>query len=442
MRPDTRYACLLLAGLVAACASDSKLPLPVDHGLRYSVAQLDGAPANRPLSVAEIAALALRNSPDLRATRAQKGVAQAQLLQAGLLPNPNIAGSILPLAAGVGSTFAWTAGLTTDITALITLSARRRSAAASARQVDAQIVWQEWQTIGQARLLAVDIMLGRRLEALLQRQAALLSARADQSAKAVAASNATLATLAPDVAALQNARVAYQDQARLVLSKRHQLAALLGLQADADLPLASEPDLPPLDLTVAREALPTLADRRPDLVALRLGYAAQDAKIRAAILSQFPNLVFGVSGGSDNSNVRNVGPTVQLELPIFNRNQGNIAIERATRQQLRDEYAARLAAASGQIQASISEIAQLEQQIARAEKERPATARMARSAESAFGAGDIDERSYVDLITTDLAKQAEILTLQQLLFEQEVAIETSLGAGMPRFDLPAEVARQ
>lgn len=439
MRSDARYACLLLAGLVAGCASDAGLPLPARHSLRNSVAELDGAPAHRPLSVSDIAALAVQNSPDLRATRSQKGVAQAQLLQAGLLPNPSFSAAALPLAAGVGTTFAWTAALSTDITALITLSARRRTAEASARQVDAQIVWQEWQTIGQARLLAVDIILGRRLEALLRRQVSLLSTRADQSAKAVAANNATLATFAPDVAALQTARVADQDQARLLLGKQHQLAALLGLQADADLPLVSEPDLPPLDLLAARAALPDLADRRPDLVALRLGYAAQDAKIRAAILAQFPNLVFGVSGGSDNSNVRNVGPTVQLELPIFNRNQGNIAIERATRQQLHDEYAARLAAAAGQIQSSISEIGQLEQQLARAEQERPATARMARSAQSAFATNDIDERSYVDLLTTDLAKGAEILILQQLLFEQEVAIETSLGAGMPRFAVPSEV---
>jgi hypothetical protein len=66
---------------------------------------------------------------------------------------------------------------------------------------------------------------------------------------------------------------------------------------------------------------------------------------------------------------------------------------------------------------------------------------MARSAAVAFAAGAIDERSYVDLATTDVAKAAQILTLQQVLLEQEVAIETSIGAGMPPFVVPDGRAR-
>ncbi len=71
--------------------------------------------------------LAVQTSPDLIASRAQHGVARAQLLQAGLLPNPILTGAILPLIAGVGNTNAWNAGLSTDVTALSTLRARRRS---------------------------------------------------------------------------------------------------------------------------------------------------------------------------------------------------------------------------------------------------------------------------------------------------------------------------
>src|ERR1700694_2938008 len=42
------------------------------------------------LTVSEVAVLAVQNNPDLRAVRQQHGVAQAQLLQAGLLPNPQV----------------------------------------------------------------------------------------------------------------------------------------------------------------------------------------------------------------------------------------------------------------------------------------------------------------------------------------------------------------
>ena len=266
---------MLLLAALTGCASYAPLPLPGEAGLAPSVRELAGAPAHDRLTVADITVLALENNPDLRATRAQHGVAQAQLLQAGLLPNPNITGAILPLAAGPGSTFAWNAGLSTDVTALITLSARRRSAAASAQQVDAQIVWQEWQTVGQARLLAVDIIEGGQILALLQRQVDLLSSRVDRSRQAVAAGNATLTTLAPDVAA-QQIRASYSFRIRRGwccpsgISSRRCLAWRPMRRCRSP----SAMDLPPLDLVEARRALPTLADRRPDLVALRLGYAA------------------------------------------------------------------------------------------------------------------------------------------------------------------------
>ena len=230
-------------------------------------------------------------------------------------------------------------------------------------QVDAQILWQEWQVIGQARLLAVDIIEADRSLALLARNRDLLAARYRKSQRAVAAGNETLTVSAPDLAALQTTTTQINDLQRQQLSRRHQLNALLGLAPDVAVPLDPRPDIPPWNPEAVAQALPTLAQRRPDLVALQLGYRAQNAKLRTAILSRFPNLVFGVTGGSDNANVRNLGPQITLELPIFNRNQGNIAIETATRQQLHDEYAARLAAASGQVRAMMAEIDLLSHQL-------------------------------------------------------------------------------
>jgi outer membrane protein TolC len=397
-----------------------------------SLTELEGAPpTGRALSVTEVAQLAVLNNPDLRATRAQHGVGQAQLLQAGLPPNPQVTGAILPLAAGLGDTTAWTAGINYDIKSLITLNTRRRSAGDAAHQVDAQIVWQEWQTVGQARLLATDLIEGQRSVRLLQGTEALLASRQSRSEAALAAGNATLATVAPDIAAVQAARNLIRDVQRQLLSKRHQLNALLGLLPDVTVPLTAAPDLPPFDAAAVERDLPALADRRPDLIALQLGYRAEDAKVRAAILGQFPNLTFGVTGSSDNANVRNVGPQIGVELPIFDRNQGNIAIERATRQQLHDEYAARLAAADGQVRAMLSEIALLTRQRAAVRAELPGLQRAAARAETAFAVGGIDDRSYVDLVSARYAKEQDLVTIEQTLLDQQVALATLTGAGMP-----------
>jgi outer membrane protein TolC len=397
----------------------------------------DGGVANgAPLSISAVARLALENNPDLVANRSQHGVAQAQLLQAGLAPNPTVTGAILPLAAGFGRTQAWNAGISEDIKSLITLSARRESARQNARQVDAQIVWQEWQTIGQARLLAVDLMQGERTLRLATGLRDLLAGRNLRSQRALASGNTMIATVAPDLAALQGAQTMVDDAQRQLLGRRHQLNALLGLAPDAVVPLAPSPDLPPLDAVSIVQMLPSLPTRRPDLVALQLGYGAQDARLRAAILAQFPNLAFGLTGGSDNSNVRNIGPQITLELPIFDRNQGNVAIERATRQQLHDEYAARLTAADGQVRAMLSEIKQLEEQLGRARRDLVGTSRIAAQAEAAFAAGNIDERGYVDLVTARFTKEQEIVNIEQSLLEQRVAIATLIGAGMPQIAIP------
>lgn len=429
---------LSLQLLLTACASYEPQPLARRAALAPSLDALahDGVVLDRPMSVTGITLLTLQNDPDLLAARAQHGVAQAQLLQAGLLANPQVNGAVLPLLAGLGTTLAFNAGFTEDIKALITFRSRRRAAQAAANQVDAQLLWQEWQAVGQARLLAVDVIKGDQVLRLMQATQALLEDRTRRSQAAVSAGNATLVTLAPDLAALQAARAAASDQQGLQLQRRHALDALLGLAPDVPLTLAATPDLPPFDPAAVLDALTTLPERRPDLVALRMGYEAQDQKVRTAVLAQFPNLAFGVTGGSDTANVRTIGPQATLELPIFDRNQGNVAIERATRQQLHDEYAARISAADGQVRAMVSEMALQSRQLAAVRADFGGVTSAAARAAAALASGTIDERTYVDLASARVAKEQEIVTIELAQLERQVAIATLIGAGMPPMTLP------
>ena len=79
---------------------------------------------------------------------------------------------------------------------------------------------------------------------------------------------------------------------------------------------------PPADLAALLADLP---DRRPDLVALQLGYHSADEDVRTAIIGQFPAFVLGGQWGQDTTNVRSAGPTATFDLPIFDRNQGQVA---------------------------------------------------------------------------------------------------------------------
>jgi hypothetical protein len=64
----------------------------------------------------------------------------------------------------------------------------------------------------------------------------------------------------------------------------------------------------------------------------------------------------------------------------------------------------------------------------------------AEQAENAMKAGNIDERAYVDLVSANYTKQQAIITLEQQLLDQQVAIATLIGAGMPRASMPTEAA--
>jgi len=161
---------LAVCAVLGGCAGYRAQPLAERSALASSVAALDRTrpdappiPARQPLALADVARLAVQNSPDLRAARSLGGVAQAQVVQAGLLPDPVLSGSYNFLIGGPGIANAIAATLTSDVTALVTLSARRRAAEAAALQVDANLVWQEWQTMSRAQTLAIDLVQQGRL---------------------------------------------------------------------------------------------------------------------------------------------------------------------------------------------------------------------------------------------------------------------------------------
>jgi len=437
LRPLFLFGLLPLAG----CAHYAPLPLPSAPSLAASPPL---SASGTPLTVSQVAAWALEHNPDLIAARAKHGVAQAQLTVARVLPNPSLAGAFLPLLSGPGEVPAWNAGITQDLKALIVYRPKVRAARNSAAQVDADLLWQEWQTVGQARQLAADIILGERSLILLRRAASLLDHRNAVMQQALAARDVTLVTAAPSTTAYQSARANLLNAEQAQLALRHKLNALLGLSPEVMVPLADQIDIPPIDAASIRAALPSLPQRRPDLVALQFGYAATDENLRVQILSQFPDLVLGGTVSSDSSKVINAGPQATIGLPIFDRNQGNVALARASRAQLHAEYAARLAAVTGEVGAMLREREAVASQLAMVRADLPQAKLAADRAAQAFGRSALDERSYIDLLTTYFAKEQERMTLETALADHDVAIDTLIGAGLPqveRLPVASEVGR-
>jgi outer membrane protein TolC len=419
------------ATALAGCASYERLPLNKESSLAPRASDLEGASGSR-ITFATLDRLVAINNPDLRAARARLGVAAAQVMQAGILPNPAVAVSYPFVIAGPG--------VIQNVKSILLLGTRREAAQKAASETSAALLWQEWLTIGKARLLAVDIISGERQKGLIAETRKFLQERFDLTSAAVKEGNATLATLSPDLAAVGDIQKAYDDLERLQLSRRHQLNALLGLVPGAELTLVAPAGVPSIDPPLIRRQLAALADRRPDLIALQYGYQSEDAKVREAILSQFPNLSVGINstGTGETSATLTFGPQVTIDLPLFDRNQGAIAVEQATREQLYQEFNARLSAAAGEINALLSEQTLLSRQLAGVEPRLKEAHAIAQMADMAFKQGAFDERAYVEIEVALLAREQEKAGLQQAILEGQVGLATLTGAGMPQAAIAPE----
>jgi outer membrane protein TolC len=417
---------------VAGCAGYTATPLPnqVDISTKLPV---QTAPA---LDMDAVATIALLNNPDLRAARAKAGVSDAQAFAAGILPNPQLSASLdVPTNQGPDSGNGFSFGLSYDIQALIVQPARLAAATAARDQAHLDLLWQEWQTVAQARLLYAQ-----RINA--DEKLALYGAISVQYAFQVAASqaavqrgDATFDQAGVDLAALLDA------QAQLIAAQRassqadYSLRTLLGLAPQV--PLSLSPLVAPAvpDRTALEAALAKVAQVRPDLRALQFGYQSQEQTVRQAVLAQFPSFSLGLTRASDTPGDRSsYGNTIHiisigatLSLPVFDHNQGAIAVQQATRAQLRDEYQARLDQATGDAWRIWTEMQEIDAAIREVEAHLPELRTGAENAERAYLAGNLPALTYVTLVGALVAREAEISDYEQSLWSDAIALSTIIG---------------
>ncbi len=378
------------------------------------------------LDPTEVAILAVLNNPDLKAKRAQADVAGAQAFAAGLLPDPQVSFSLDIPRDPMNFTKAYGVSPSLDLMALVTHAAALKSAKASASRADLDLLWSEWNTAQQARQLAVTALANESKTTVLQTLARHLADRAARSKAALARGDVTSVVAGADLAAQLDADAALATARHDAAKARGGLNALLGLAPDAVLNLVlGDPavDPTPASLDAAVAALP---ERRPDLMALKAGYAAQDANLRKSIIAQFPILNLGFNHASDTSAVVTNGIAATFVVPIFNGGRGEIAVQSATREQLRAEYQARLdqtvadaAAARREREASRAMIVQFEAQV-------PTLVAAAERAQAPYRRGDIDSAAYLAIEQSALGRQVALMD-QRLAFELAgISLETVL----------------
>lgn len=435
----------VFAILLASCASYFPVQLPDRPDLRQNVRSLivlaeefplrelgnHRLDLSRPLDIDDVAIIAVANNPDIKAARARIGVAEAQAFAAGILPNPQVSVDYGLLLGGPGTTNSVLAGIAQDIVPLLTLSARKAAARASSVSVELSIVWQEWQLISRARLLFVDAVSLRQQREIIEKTVQLLRDRYKLTAEAMRRGDQTIPTVASDLVALNSAEAQLYDIEQSILKNQHDLNGLLGLVPEARLRLSDKIRLPAVDRRQLAANLRDLVSRRPDILALRAGYEAQEEKVRQAVIEQFPKLNIGTNYASDTSAVKTQTIAVTFNLPIFDHNQGNIAIERATREQLREEYQARIDTAYGEAARLLSELHLTENQYRASEASLARLRDAVATTEPAFQAGNLDERTFVDLRSSLLAREVATAKFAQSILQQRVALQALVGSRLP-----------
>ena len=430
---------LLPAGCLAQAVDVSKkIEARTGHKVNTAKAAVwtlpDGVALDDGLTEDEAVAIALWNNPLLQADLTAMGLARADVIGARQLTNPTLT-LIFPFSPRILEAVAnW------PFEALWQRPRRLAAAKLEEERVSETLVIR-------ALDLARDVRMAYADYAAAQMRAGIAAGAVRERREIALIVNARFR--AGDISELEtnasvvDARIAEEQAARFtndIALANERLRALLGFGADGpsfkiNLPATSSSDQPiPLVSTKGPESVETLdallkqaLEARPELKAAELAIQAAGARARwersrimaiSAIAKEYGR---GTNGFEQ-------GPGVQIELPIFNRNQGGISraeaeIERAAKQMIAANYRV------------VTEVREAYMQLAHAREQQdqwrgrvmPPLGEDIRSAERAYQAGDV---SYLFVLETSRRftdarlRDAE---LQAATARSLIALERSVG---------------
>ncbi len=450
MAPDRpRRSCGIAAlALAAGCVSYRPQPLE-EHALlrelqeiRLDAMREEGAPVvhfDQGLSADAAVAVALFLNPELRGARRERGVAEGELLSAGLLSNPTISASWMHIE-----------DFTTDFASGLIdlgldwlpprpgeLDAKKALAQARIEQVRAEISVLEWRVAADVRKAHLGVRIAaeqlRLAEGSLKLQERVRQfIREKRSLGDATDLDSSLAEV-ERASALQARELAAGELERA----RQELNALLGLPPLATFELAGG-ELPEPDAAMFDPArLETLMlEHRPGIAAARGAYEQSEQRLRLACLASWPWLSLGLrferDAGEGSSSITKLGGATELDLPVLNQNQGAIASLKAERDRLREAFRTELHLGRAQVHAALRSLRAQQRLISvYRDSVQPALDENARLTEAGVALGEFN---LVQLIATQdkaLRTRAEFLAARLQFGSAAFELERSIGLGLP-----------
>ncbi len=387
------------------------------------------------MSPDEAAILAVLVNPGLKAERDKKGVSAAQLFQAGILPNPQFGASMdFPVAGDTrGTVNAYGLTLDYDISQIITRGAKVDAASLHVSSVALDVAWQEWQVAETAKKSAYRLYLLERQLHIAEQEEEGLRQNLTAVQRAVTIGAKTVVELSAAQASLEKVHLSALGIRQNLEQEHFALQKAIGFEPGHAIRLRNTIELPRVSaLPPSEKILENLEDRRLDLVALRIGYQSQEQNLRAAVLGQFPRLTTGIGQARDTGNIVTQGLSLTIGLPIFDLNQGKIAIEQATRQKLFDEYVVRLFDARSTVVKLRAELKAIAGQIRATVAYLPVLKKLVSTYHDALAHGNADVLTYYNARDELIAKRVSLIDLKLSLVERFVSLEIAAGEYLSR----------
>lgn len=279
--------------------------------------------------------IALLNNPRLQETYDDLDVSQADLVQAGLLSNPTLSGSIGFQLSDASARPEYEASIVQSFLDIFMLPLRKKVARAQFDADTLRVAHAALETSAEASKEFAEVQAAEQTVELMRSIASAADAAATLAIRQYDAGNITERALASERAmAAQAALDLARDELTLV-EHRERLTRLLGLwgpnsawktaQSLQALP-ASEAALDHLEVTALKQRL--------DVQAARKQVEMMDNALGLARTSRYTGLVnVGAHVHQDVTGPRLLGPSLSLELPIFDQRQALIGRLEAQRRQ-------------------------------------------------------------------------------------------------------------
>jgi cobalt-zinc-cadmium efflux system outer membrane protein len=333
----------LLASLAAGCAAPKasldRLQATVGERTGKRVHWNRGGPEDaqieqgvqtllrRPLTAERAVQVALLNNRELQARFEEIGIAQAELIEAGLLSNPNFSASFrFPDRSPSGTNIEYS--IAQNFLDLLVMPLRKRVAAAQAAETETRVADEILKLAAEAKIAFYTVQARQQLLDRLRVISETNETAAEFTKRLHDAGNTSDLELANQQGSYEQSRLELAQTELQVRRDRERLNRLLGLWGtNTNWTMADHlPELPGRESSLQHLESRAIAQRL-DLQAarMRLDLVGQSLALRTKTRYLPAGIKIGVDTEKEPDGQRVTGPTLDLELPIFNQGQGEIA---------------------------------------------------------------------------------------------------------------------